>query len=166
MELQIIPKQQEIPGFDPNAQAVKHIEYYPLGDVYEEAEITQEVISRMLSEIPKGIGAYFFLDPDGESDWMEVVSDGKWLFLGCCFEDEETGDFDCRYCYNPEFADTADLIENADFSDESIYTPIESGGRSPIPKIQALTDMELGVKAVEYFIRTGKCYPGIDWIKD
>lgn len=24
-------------------------------------------------------------------------------------------------------------------------------------------DIEEGVKAVEYFIRTGKLYPGIDW---
>ena len=30
-------------------------------------------------------------------------------------------------------------------------------------KYLALTNMEAGVKAVEYFIRTGKLYPGIDW---
>ena len=35
-----------------------------------------------------------------------------------------------------------------------------------IPKIHAITDIELGVKAVEYFIRTGEFYPGIDWLHE
>lgn len=39
-----------------------------------------------------------------------------------------------------------------------------AGGQSPIPKIQAITDMDAGVKVVEYFIRTGKRYPGIEWM--
>jgi len=29
--------------------------------------------------------------------------------------------------------------------------------------MEAITDMETGVKAVEYFIRTGELYPGMDW---
>ena len=29
-----------------------------------------------------------------------------------------------------------------------------------------LADIELGVKAVEYFIRTGEFYPGIDWLHE
>jgi len=40
---------------------------------------------------------------------------------------------------------------------------VQSGGQSPVEKYLALTNMEAGVKAVEYFIRTGKLYPGIDW---
>ena len=43
------------------------------------------------------------------------------------------------------------------------FTCEEVGGQSPIEKYLALTNMEVGVKAVEYFIRTGKLYPGIDW---
>ena len=42
----------------------------------------------------------------------------------------------------------------------------ESGGQSPIPKIQAITDIETGVQAVEYFIRTGELYPGISWLHE
>ena len=38
-----------------------------------------------------------------------------------------------------------------------------SDGQSPIEKYLALTDIEAGVKAAEYFIRTGQLYPGIDW---
>lgn len=162
MEPKIVTKQEIIPPFDPDAVAVKHIEYYPYGGVYTEDEITPKIINKILKEIPTGIGVYLFLDPDGECDGLEIVSDGEWLFLGYCFQDE-SGRFDNWYSYNPNFADTIEKIRDADFSNKEIYTPINSGGQSPIPKIYAITDMDAGVKAVEYFIRTGERYPGIDW---
>ena len=151
MEPKIIPKQEIIPSFDANAVAVKHIEYYPYGGTYNEDEITPALISKILKEVPKGIGIYLFLDPDGE-----------WLFLGYCFQDE-SGRFDNWCSYNPDYADTIEQIRDADFSNKKIYTPINSGGQTPIPKIYAITNMDAGVKAVEYFIRTGERYPGIDW---
>ena len=166
MNFQVIPKKEAIPSFDRNVVAVKHIEYYPFGDIYEQNEIHQEVILKILKEIPEGFAGYFFLDPDGEMDWMEVVSDGEWIYLGCCFDTEDAGDFSCAYSYNPEFADTAELLEKADFSDKTLYTSMDSGGQSPIPKIQAITDLEAGIQAVEYFIYTGQLYPGIDWITE
>ena len=162
MEIEIITKQEIIPSFDPNAVAVKRIEYYPYGGTYTEDEITPKVIHKILKEIPTGIGVYLFLDPDGECDWLEVVSDGEWLFLGYCFQDE-SGRFDNWCSYNPDYADTIEQIRDADFSNKKIYTPINSGGQTPIPKIYAITNMDAGVKAVEYFIRTGERYPGIDW---
>jgi len=171
MELQIIPRQEIIPSLDPHAVAVKHIEYYPYGRTYDEDEITPGLISKVLKKVPKGIGVYLSLNPDGECDWLEVVSDGKWLFLGYCFEyteDTKAGKIvrhDNYYSYNPDFADTIGRISEADFSDKSIYTPINSEGQTPIPKIHAITDMDAGVKAVEYFIHTGKRYPGIDWAR-
>ena len=171
MEIEIIPKQESIPSFDSNEVAVKHIEYYPYGKTYSEEDITPQIVSKILKKVPKGIGVYLSLNPDGECDWLEVVSDGEWLFLGYSFEYIEDVDdkkfvrYD-NYCsYNPDYASTVDQIREADFSDKKIYTPISSGGQSPIPKIQAITNMDAGVKAVEYFIRTGKRYPGIDWMR-
>lgn len=172
MEFEIMPKQEIIPAFDPNAVAVRHIEYYPYGSSYSEEDITPKIISKILREARKGISIYLSLNPDGECDWLEVVSDGKWLFLGYCFEYTENIDgktivrYDNYYSYNPDFADTADRIGAADFSDETIYSPLESGGQSPISKIQAITDIETGVKAVEYFVRTGELYPGMDWLHE
>ena len=64
------------------------------------------------------------------------------------------------------YADTAEEAEQFDYSDKRVWTALESGGQSPVPKIQAITDMETGVKAVEYFIRTGELYPGIDWLHE
>ena len=44
-------------------------------------------------------------------------------------------------------------------------TPLLSEGQSPIEKYLALTDREAGIKAVEYFIRTGELCPNIDWAR-
>lgn len=163
MKFKIIPKQENIYSFDSNAVAVKLIEYYPYGEIYDGDKITPELIKKILKEVPQGISIYLFLDPDGECNWLEVVSDGEWLFLGYCFQDE-IGRFDNWYSYNSDYADTLEQIETAEFSDKNIYTPINSEGQTPIPKVNAITDMDAGLKAVEYFIRTGERYPGIDWI--
>ncbi len=163
MNLQIIPKQEHIPPFDFQAIKVQHIEYFdPPYKKFDGEEITENIISGVLKKIPSGINIYLFLDPDGEDKWLEVNCDGEWIALGF------SGDFGQNnyYSYNPAFANTADQISKADFSDKSIYTDLESGGQSPIPKIQAITDIEAGVKAVEYFIRTGEFYPGIEWLHE
>lgn len=144
MELQIIPKQDTIPKFDPHAIAVQYIEY---GHSYRRDHITEDLVAKILKQIPTGIEAILYLDPDGEDNWMEVLCDGEWLALGFC------GDFGQNnyYSYNPAFAG---VVEK---------TPLRSGGQSPIERELVLQDIESGVKAVEYFIRTGKFYPGIDW---
>lgn len=162
MEFQIIPKQDNIPPFDSQAIKVQHIEYFdPPYKTYDGEEITEKIIAEVLKKISGGINIYLYLDPDGEDNWLEVNCDGEWISLGF------SGDFGQNnyYSYNPDFADTADQISKADFSDKSIFTDLVSGGQSPIPKIQALTDIETGVKAVEYFIRTGGFYPGIGWMR-
>lgn len=160
MENRIIYKQEAIPLFDQNAVAVQYIEY---DETYDKAEITPELIADMLGEIPKGIDLRLYLDQDGEGDFMEVLSDGEWLSLGVSFEQGEGG---CFYSYNRAYVDTAQEVEKFQYSDRNVWTRLESGGQSPIPKLQAITDMEAGVKAVEYFIRTEKLYPGIDWLHE
>ena len=93
---------------------------------------------------------------------MEVLSDGKWLSLGCCFY--RNGKDEYYVTYNPDYAQIAEQIEKADYSDQSVWTALKSGGQSPVSKLEAVTDLEVGVKAVEYFIRTGELYPAIDWL--
>lgn len=160
MEFQIIPKQECIPPFDSKAIKVRHIEYFdPPYEKYDGEEITEKVIAEVIKKISGGINIYLFLDPDGEDKWLEVNCDGEWIALGF------SGDCGRDYysSYNPDFSDTVKQIDTADFSDKSIYTDLESGGQSPIPKIQAIRDIEAGVKTVEYFVRTGELYPGINW---
>ena len=146
MELQIIPKQDAIPEFDSHAIAVRYIEY---DHHYSGDQITEELIAKILKQIPAGIEAILYLDPDGEDDWMEVLCDGQWLALGFCGEFGQNN----YYSYNPSFAGVTEK------------TPLLSNGQTPIEKELALQDLEAGVKAVEYFIRTGEFYPGIDWAK-
>ena len=146
MELEIIPKKHVEVTFDPKAICVKHIAYYPSDDgEYEEEEITESLISKILEEIPEGIEINLSLIPYGEDDNLEVLCDREWLALAY------SSDNDCYYSYNAQFAGTEE------------WSPLESGGQSPVEKYLAIMDIEEGVKAVEYFIRTGKLYPGIDW---
>mgnify|MGYP006922127308 CR=1 FL=1 len=165
MNIEIISKKEAIPSFDKNMIAVKHIQYYPSRHgTYNEAEITPVLIMNILKEIYKGINLFLYLDPYGERDFMEVLSDGEWLSLACSFN--QNGKLHNYYTYNGVYADTAEEVEQFDYSDKRVWTALESGGQSPVPKIQAVTDMEAGVKAVEYFIRRGELYPLIDWLHE
>jgi len=147
-EIEIIPKQENIPAFAPKAILVKHITFYPDMDrEYEGDQITEDLISDLLHEAREGTEAYFSLIPSGEEDWLEVVCDGEWMSLAYCVGEEE------YESYNAAFAETEEL------------SPLESGGQSPIEKRFAIQDLDAGIQAVEYFIRTGKPYPGMDWAK-
>ena len=147
MELQIIPKQDYIPEFDNQAIQVQYMEFGRKN--YSSDKITENLISKFLKQIPSGMDAILYLDPDGEDNWMEVLCDGEWLALGF------SGDFgeNNYYSYNPAFAGKPDM------------TKLKSGGQSPVEKMLAIQDVEAGVRAVEYCIRTGGFYPGIDWAK-
>ncbi len=99
MDIEIISKQEVIPAFDTNAVAVKHIAYYPSYDgTYDEPQITSKLIAETLKKIPHGINVTLLLDPYGECDFMEVLSDGKWLSLCCCFH--RNGKWQNYYTYN------------------------------------------------------------------
>ncbi len=54
---------------------------------------------------------------------------------------------------------------NPDFAGVKESSGLLSGGQTPVEKELALTDIEAGIRAVEYFIHTGRLYPGIDWAK-
>lgn len=117
------------------------------------------MIEKILKKIPAGLNLYLSLVPYGEEEWLEVNCDGKWIALSYCCD----GGY---YSYNGDFAHTANEVMKGNFFDKSIYTPLNSGGQSPIAKMQAITDIDMGVKAVEYFIWTGKLYPKMDWLHE
>ena len=150
MELQVIPKKEIIPAFDTQTIKIQHIEYEDASyHDYEREEITEEVIAELLKRIPVELNVYLSLVPYGEDDWLEVISNGEWLALGYSSDNGQNN----YYSYNSDFANTEEM------------SPLISGGQSPIEKYLAIKDIEAGIKAVEYFIRTGELYPGIDWAK-
>lgn len=167
MASKMIPKQETVPSFDPNAVAVKYIEHYhPSGKAYNEDEITPKIVSKILKEASEGINIDLFLDPAGECDWMEVLSDGEWLYLGRFRFYQNGREDEYFFSYNPDYASTVAQTKESNYSDKSVWTELLSGGQSIIPKIHAITNMEIGVRAVEFFIRTGELYPGIDWVQE
>ena len=151
MNIELMPKNETVPTFDPSQIKVKHIEsvecFSSYDGVYSEEEISEDLISGILKQIPTGINILLFLDPNGEDDFLEVICDGEWLALGY----SSNGGQENYYSYNPEFAESEE------------FCPLISGGQSEIEKCFAIKDIEAGVKAVEYFIRTGKLYPGVEW---
>lgn len=152
MELQIIPKQSASPDFDHEAIRIQYIEYCTADGadgIIEGGAITEEIVSGLLGQIPTGISMYLSLLPQCGDNWMEVISDGTWLALGYSSEGGQSN----YYSYNPDFKGTEEL------------SPLLSEGQSVIEKYLALTDMKAGQQAVEYFIRTGRLSPNIDWAK-
>ena len=152
MDLEIIPKQDAALEFDPTEIRIRYIEYAverPSGNVIEGDKITEEVISELLDCILSGTAVYLSLTPNGEDDWLEVLSDDTWLALGYSSD----GGQENYYSYNSDFAGSEEL------------TPLLSGGQSVVEKYLALTDKQAGLKAVEYFIRTGELSRNIDWAK-
>ena len=145
MEPKIIPKQETRPSFDPNAVAVKYIEYYDSAKAaYSEDKITPKIISKILKEVSMG-------------------NDCIW---GCFRLYENDREDEYFFSYNPDYASTIAQIAESNYSDKNVWTELLSGGQSLIPKVHAVTDMESGVKAVEFFIRTGGSYPGIHWVQE
>ena len=71
--------------------------------LYEADEITEEVISKILEEIPQGLNIYLYLDPYGEVDQLEVNCDGEWLAIGLSLHGG-TKEEKNYYSYNPEYA--------------------------------------------------------------
>ena len=146
MNLKIINKQEKIPTYDVKAIKIQHIEYYDsLCSSYDGKEITEEVIDHLLKEIPDGLDVYLSLIPEGEDDWLEVNCDGEWLAMA--YRSDE-GNY---YSWNPQYEGVEE------------WAPVQGGGQSPIEKYLALTDIKMGIKVIDYFIRTGKLYPGIEW---
>ncbi len=166
-KIKIVPKRETIPSFDPNAVAANYIEYYHSPKkAYKQEEITPKIISKIIKEVSKGININLFLDPAGECDWMEALSDGEWLYLArfrFCQNGKQDEYF---FSYNPDYASTVAQTKESDYSDKSVWTELLSGGQPIIPKIHAITNLESGAKAVEFFIRTGELYPGIDWVQE
>lgn len=148
MELEILPRQETVPDCDPAAVRVRRIQYYP-GEIYTEEEINEALIADLLKDTAVSLEATLYLDPDGGGDWMEVLSDGEWAALTFVSEKWQV----IYYSYNPAMDG---ILE---------YTPLRSEGNIRVEACFALKDMVRVRKAVEYFIRTGMLYPGIDWAK-
>ena len=146
-KIEISTKQDTVPEFDKTAIAVTGIESYPDHTHLKPEEITQDAITCLLKQLANGDDLFFYLDEYQELEFLDAICDGEWISLLYSNKDISYS------CYNTDFEGVEEDC------------PLEYGGQSPIRKFYALTDIQLGLEAVEYFIHTGKLYPKIEWAK-
>lgn len=106
-----MPKQDSVPAFDSTTIKIRHIDIDdedPLYSSYDEDEITEEIVTKILREILQGLNIYLYLDPNGEVDVFEVIYDREWLAIGLSLH-VGTKEEKNYYCYNPDFAIKNDM---------------------------------------------------------
>ena len=116
-------------------------------------KISEATIKEILENIQNGTyrSLYLSLDEDGEGGYLQMESGEDDIFLQICADFEGTVWYSC---FDPDYIDS---------DEESPIIP--SDGQSIIIKKYTMHDLSLAVKCVEWYIRTGSPYPGMDWIK-
>ena len=151
--IEFVPK-DKVSAEIPNEIAVKYYICWP----DEPKEITSESCQEILKNIRDGQWSSIYLtnDPDLEEDCMQLES-GDDLFALQYLRDnsgmmgEEAAWFST---YDPAYLD----------SDEE--TDIDcSDGQSIILRKYTTTDKDSVMSAIEYYIRTGRLWNGIPWMK-
>lgn len=144
IKYEIIP-QKEIPASIPTDICIRYIGR-------EMGEITEDAVQKVIERIRQGVytDVYLSLDSDGTDRYMQMESTDSWIFLQYCEEINRTW----FSGYNAEYANSNE------------QAPILcSDGQSVVEKKYTINNLDLAVKCIEYFIRTGQLYPGMEWIK-
>lgn len=83
---------------------------------------------------------------------MQLEIDKDWIFIQYVVNE---GGKERYYCgFDPEYLDS---------DEESPMVP--GDGQSVILKRYIIHDPRLAAECVEYYARTGKLYPGMEWLK-
>jgi hypothetical protein len=150
-------------------------------------KVTEDFIKELIQNIHNGDmqPLYFTAGDDDYYDYANTgengVGESAFLDIACGYDDDECDDCkydeDCDNCrrlnwFSIGYAQSASLddfwysIYNekyADSDEESCIVPLD--GQSVIAKKYTTNDSDLAAKAIEYYIRTGKPYPGAAWIR-
>lgn len=119
-------------------------------------ELTEAAVKRLLKKIRKGTckRVYLALDPDGESSYLEMLSENRHAFL--VIGEEWLDGNTVRW----RFYTSCDVR----FAGSGEAAPIRAG-QDVILKCDTIQDLELAAKCVEWYIRTGMPYPGMEWMR-
>lgn len=121
----------------------------------DEKEITEDGLRQLIREIHNGkkMGIYLSQNFELEGEYMQIEIDNGMIFLQYV-ENDGTKDA----CFYSSF--------DPDYLDSKAEAPMEcSDGQSVILMRYTMRDLELAAKCVEYFVRTGKLYSGMAWLK-
>lgn len=118
----------------------------------EDKPVTQEAVDKLVLKIRNNQieSACLSLDEYGEEDFLSVDIEDGWAALAYNTWDEE-GNAHMYLPVNPEY----------DQSQEE--APVYIGGQSPIPKRNALNDLNLAAECVLHFAKTGELYSDLKW---
>ena len=144
----------KVPAEMPKGIAIQYYVRWP----GEPKEITSNSLSRLKKNLRDGIWENVFLtnDTSFEQNFMQLESGGGLYALQ--FVQDNTGGIGEEAAwfsvYDPEHLESEEEtdIESAD-------------GQAVIYRGDVTTDKEAVMTAIEYFIRTGKLWDGIPWMK-
>ena len=116
-------------------------------------EITQDNVKRIMKNLRSGRweDLCFYYEADEEGDFMELVSGDGLYALSYA---EELGQI-WWTTYDPDYLDS--------YEETDIQHP---DGQSIVFREFTTADKEAVMTAIEYFIRTGKLWDGIPWMKN
>lgn len=140
----------EVPAEIPEGIAIN---YYSHGG---SQELTADNLKRVLKKLHRGDWRNIYLagDPDMEDSYMQLESGDGLYALQYVKSVGVAGEETWWSTYDPDYLD----------SDEE--TDIDaSDGQSIIFREYTTSDKEAVMTAIEYFIRTGKLWDGIPWMK-
>ena len=116
-------------------------------------EITQDNVKRIMKNLRSGRweDLCFYYEADEEGDFMELVSGDGLYALSYA---EELGQI-WWTTYDPDYLDS--------YEETDIQHP---DGQSIVFREFTTDDKEAVMTAIEYFIRTGRLWDGIPWMKN
>lgn len=119
-------------------------------------EVTEAVVRKILKNVRKGVyqHLYLALDPGGESTFLQMAAGGGCIALSIGEErcQENRVSWTVYQSYDPRYSVSAEAA------------PIR-WGQDVFLKRYTIQDPALALRGIEWFIRTGTPYPGMDWAR-
>ena len=151
----IIPKQDPPPAMPSGLQILYTFDAFG----HDGKQLTEASLKKLVQKVQKGENVSVYLCPSDdmetaiEEEYFQVEIDNRWIAIQYVVEDTSPDGYYCS-CFDPDFLD----------SDEE--SPMVPGDRqSVIPKKYTMHDPKLAAECVEYYARTGKLYPGMEWLR-
>lgn len=151
----IIPK-SEIPAKMPSSLRTIYT-FDAFGDGGE--QLTESSLKKLVKNIPQAKRLSVCLCPDSdietalEEEYMQLEIDSGWIFIQYVVNDGCQDGYCCS-CFDPDYLDS---------DEESPMVP--GDGQTVILKRYTMHDPKLAADCVEYYARTGRLYPGMEWLK-
>jgi len=148
----LIPK-NGLPQTMPDGICIKFAsKCFSTGEENRIKDISEKGVKNIINNIRNNTYKSLFLslDPDGdiETKYFQLESIGEWIFIQICDEEEQVyySSVNMDYLY----------------SNEEV-PGVCSDGQSVIMKRYTIHNPDMAAKCVEWFIRTGEPYPGMEW---